>query len=189
MSSPLPVREPRGDGKGAFAIIGPGWTGTLPDGVKEIKSPTNMAWIIIRTQTNGKADYAAVHAIQDQYKLTPLGAWGKPYLPPANSPVPYGIDVKTPPVEQVAKMDSATFFNRLNMLMKDNPPADADAPAVARFAAIGVGPGKSFDPKGLETAATRGQETIVAGAKQYCKDQRQWLGDNAGQHRELWNGL
>ncbi len=40
-----------------------------------------MVWLIGRTQTNGKTDYAAVHAIQDKYRLAPLSAWGKPYQP------------------------------------------------------------------------------------------------------------
>ena len=85
-----PGTRTTGNGKGAFAIVGPGWTGTLPTGVKELKSPTNMVWIIGRTQTNGKEDYPAVRAIQDQYKLTPLSAWGKDYTPPGDVPVAEG---------------------------------------------------------------------------------------------------
>ena len=54
-----------------------------PRACTELKSPTNMVWIIGRTQTNGPKDYAAVHAIQDGYKLVPLSAFGKPYTPPA----------------------------------------------------------------------------------------------------------
>jgi len=130
-----------GTAKGNYAITGPGWSGALPAGVKEIKSPTNMVWIIGRTQTNGKADYAAVHAIQDKYKLTPLNAWGKPYTPPANVPIDPKIDMKAAPVDTVAAMDASTFFNRLAVLMKDNPPAAADAPMVARLASIGIVPG------------------------------------------------
>src|SRR5262249_20115645 len=80
---------------------------------------------------------------------------------------------KTPPVEQVAKMGAATFFARLNALMKDNPPAAADADALKRFAAIGVAPGRPFDPakldpavaKGGERGARAGRRKIVAEAK------------------------
>ena len=93
-----PGTRTTGGGKGHFAIVGPGWTGKLPEGVKELRSPTNMVWIIGRTQTNGKDDYPAVHAIQDQYKLMPLSAWGKDYTPPGNVPVAQGVDAKTPPV-------------------------------------------------------------------------------------------
>ena len=69
-----PGTRTTGGGKGDFAITGPGWRGTLPGGLREIKAPTGMIWMIGRTQTNGKADQPAVHAIQDQYRLTPLGA-------------------------------------------------------------------------------------------------------------------
>ena len=103
-----------------------------------------MVWIIGRTQTNGKADYAAVHAIQDKYKLTPLSAWGKPYTPPANVPIDPKIDMKAAPVDTVAAMDAVTFFNRLAMLMKDDPPSAADSPMVARLASLGVVPGQPF---------------------------------------------
>jgi hypothetical protein len=35
--------------------------------------------------TGTPEDYAAVHAIQDQYKLVPLSAYGKPYCPMSRS--------------------------------------------------------------------------------------------------------
>ena len=72
-----PGTRTTGNGKGAFAIVGPGWRGDLPSSVEAIQAPTNMVWIIGRTYTAGKTDYDAVHAIQRQYQLLPLGAWGK----------------------------------------------------------------------------------------------------------------
>ena len=74
-----PGKRTTGTKPGHFAITGPGWTGELPKGVTELKSPTNMVWLIGRTQTNGPKDYAAVHKVQDGYKLVPLSAFGKPY--------------------------------------------------------------------------------------------------------------
>ena len=52
--------QPQGD----YLITGPGFMGKLPEGLKEIKSPTGLVWIIGRTQTNGKADYAAVRHLR-----------------------------------------------------------------------------------------------------------------------------
>jgi hypothetical protein len=153
-----PGTRTTGNGKGEFAVTGPRWAGQLPAGVKQIKSPTNTAWLIGRTQTNGKEDYEAVHAIQDKYKLTPLSAFGKAYTPPDNVPVSQGVDLKKPPVEQVAKMDASTFFSRLNALLQVNPPTAADAEAVNRFAAIGVVPGGIFDLKALDAAIVRSLE-------------------------------
>ena len=141
-----PGTRTTGGGKGHFAIVGPEWTGKLPEDVKELKSPTNTVWIVGRTQTNGKDDYPAVRAIQDQYKLTPLSAWGKDYTPPDNVPVAKGVDGKTPASEQVAKMDTATFFAQLNTLMKHDPPAAADADALKRFAADWGGAGQAIRP-------------------------------------------
>ena len=152
-----PGSRTTGTGKGDFAIVGPGFKGKLPAGLKKITSPTNIVWIAGRTQTNGKADYEAVHAIQKEYKLTPLSAWGKPYTPPTNVPVDPKVS-KEPPVKQVEKMDAQTFFGRLNALMQANPPAAADGQAMQKFAAIGIAPGKKFSLEGFDPAAKRALE-------------------------------
>src|SRR5262249_53660990 len=67
-----PGKRTTGTAGRTFALVGPGWRGTLPEGVQRIDTPTNLVWLIGRTQTNGKADIPAVHALQDQYTLTPL---------------------------------------------------------------------------------------------------------------------
>lgn len=162
-----PGTRTTGNGRQDIAIVGPQWTGKLPAGVKEIKSPTSMVWVTGRTQTHSKNDYVAVHAIQDQYKVTPLSAWGKTYAPPTSVPVEPGINTKTPLKAQVARMDAATFFGRLNALMQDNPPAAADAPVMARFAALGVAPGNAFDLKSMHPAVAKGlEQSIRAGQAQ-----------------------
>lgn len=154
-----PGKRTTGTKAGHFAITGPGWTGTLPKGVTEYKSPTNVVMIGGRTQANGPADYPAVHAIQKQYKLTPLSAWGKPYTPPAGKVDP-GVDM-SPPVEQVAKMSAATYFKTLATLLKSTPPPPADAPAVAQLAKIGIVPGQDFDMGKVDPAVARGLEKSV----------------------------
>jgi hypothetical protein len=168
-----PGSRTTGNGKGDFAITGPGWKGKLPPGVLEIKAPTNMVWLIGRTQTNGKDDYAAVHALQRQYKLTPLSAFGTNYVLPDNAPVDPNVDLKTPPVAQVAQMDAATFFGRLARLMKDNPPAAADAEFVKKLAVIGMVVGKDFDKaqdatiaQALEQGVREGRAKLLAATMQ-----------------------
>ena len=116
-----PGKRTTGTKAGNFAIVGPNWKGTLPKGVKELKSPTNTALIAGRTQANGPADYKVVNALQKQYKLTPLSAFGKPYTPPKGVVDP-NIDMKTPPVDQVSRMSAATFFQNLATLLKATPP-------------------------------------------------------------------
>jgi Protein of unknown function (DUF1254) len=70
-------------------------------------------WVLGRTYCTGTPeDYAAVHAIQDQYKIAPLSTFGKPYTPPPGRVDP-SIDMKTPTREQVERMDTISFFKLL----------------------------------------------------------------------------
>jgi hypothetical protein len=145
----VPGKRTTGTGAQTYAITGPGWKGTLPPGVTEYKSPTSLVWLIGRIYCTGTPeDYAAVHALQDQIKLVPLSAYGKPYTPPLGKVDP-SIDEKTAVREQVNKLDAVTFFTMLCQLMKANPPATADAPNIAKFAKIGIVPGKDFDASKL----------------------------------------
>ncbi len=41
-----PGTRTTGDKAQKYAITGPGWSGKLPDGATEIKSPTNLVWIL-----------------------------------------------------------------------------------------------------------------------------------------------
>jgi hypothetical protein len=145
----VPGTRTTGTGAQTYAITGPGWSGSLPSGVKEYKSPTNMVWILGRIYCTGTpADYAAVHALQDQVGLVPLSAYGKPYTPQPASVDP-SVDMKTAVRDQVNRMDTAAYFTLLSQLMKENPPVAADAPALARFAKIGLVPGQDFDASKL----------------------------------------
>ena len=79
----VPGKRTTGTKAQKYAVTGPGWSGTLPDGVTEYKSPTSMVWIIGRTYCTGTPqDYKAAHGFQDQLSLVPLSAYGKPYAPP-----------------------------------------------------------------------------------------------------------
>lgn len=145
-----------------FAIHGPNWQGKLPDGVEPIRSPTSIGWIIGRTQTNGVADYENVHRIQDAYKLTPLGQWGKPYNPPQKSPVNPAWDMKTPPPVQIAKMDAETYFELFATLLKDNPPHEMDWNIVEQLKQIGISRGQNLDFSRLSTDTQKALEKAVA---------------------------
>jgi hypothetical protein len=133
-----------GTGAGNFAITGPEWSGNLPDGITEIKAPTRWVWIIGRFACAGSSDYENVWALQDQLKLTPLSAWDTDYVPPANVPVDPSVNTKTACLDQLLAMDASTYFNDVCQLMVDNPPYEADAPALASFAKIGIGSGGDY---------------------------------------------
>jgi hypothetical protein len=146
----VPGKRTTGTAAQTYAITGPGWKGSLPAGVKELKSPTAIAWLIGRIYCTGTPeDYAEVHKLQDEFKLVPLSSYGKPYTPPAGT-VDSSLDMKVPVRDLVNRMDAVAYFTLLCKLMKDNPPAAADAPQVAKFARIGIVPGQEFDASKLK---------------------------------------
>ena len=155
----VPGKRTAGDKAHTYAITGPKWSGKLPEGVIEYKSPTAIVWILGRTYCTGTPeDYKAVHALQNQTTLIPLSSYGKEYELPKGKIDPE-IDMKTAVRDQVDKLDAAAYFKLMAALMKDNPPAEADTPMVAKMAKIGIVPGEEFDPKKLGTEAAKGLDS------------------------------
>ena len=145
-----------GDGKAAnYLITGPGWKGTVPAGMKHISAATRYVVILGRTYADGTdADYKAVNALQAQYKITPLSAWGKPYTPPAATVDPHpGISMTDKPQAVILALGTEGYFNWMSKRMcTDSPAYPADAPALARFAKIGFEPCKPFSLAKLDPA-------------------------------------
>jgi len=150
-----------GNRAGAFFITGPRWQGEIPPNMTQVKAPTNMVWILGRTQTNGEADYEAVHAVQAQYRLSPSADYQAPAAAPDQNPA-------TPP-ERVEALTAQEFFERLNQLMTDNPPAPDDKPLLVELAPLNIGPGLKFDLAALTAdsaeAILKGRETALAKLK------------------------
>lgn len=141
----VPGKRTSGTKAGHFAIVGPDWDGDLPDGVERIDSPTPYVWLIGRTQTNGPQDYAAVHKVQDGYKITPLSQWGQQGYAPPQVVIDPTVDMQTPPLVQVNTMPAAEYFAYGLKLMETHAPHVTDWSTVARMKRIGLEPGREFD--------------------------------------------
>ncbi|HEX5217969.1 MAG TPA: DUF1254 domain-containing protein [Verrucomicrobiae bacterium] len=184
----VPGKRTTGTGAQKYAITGPHWKGKLPEGVKEYKSPTSMVWLLGRIYCTGTPeDYAAVHKLQDQISVVPLSSYGKAYTP-APGKVDSRVDTKTAVREQVNALGTSEYFNLLAALMRDNPPARADAKIIAKMAKLGIVPGEVFqitqlDPavqKALASVPKDGFSKIMAWAKASIaagvnKDVNGWL--------------
>lgn len=154
-----PGTRVNGPGPYTFALAGPDWQGEAPEGIEVIKAPTNMCWMIGRTQINGPEDLPAVRELVGQYKLVPLSAWGTDYVAP-EVPVGPGVDLSDPPA-QVENMDAVSFFQSLAGLMVDNPPDEADAPMLAELKGIGLEPGRFEPDPGLADALEAGKAAAL----------------------------
>ncbi|NUP53033.1 MAG: DUF1254 domain-containing protein [Catenulispora sp.] len=142
-----------GTGDQDYVVVGPGHSGDLPPGMTVLRSPTPYVWAIGRTQTNGPADYDAVHKVQDGYRLSALSPHG--HVPDLD------VDGETDAFTLVNGFDVAEFFGRAARALKVNPPHAADFSVLARIANLGIVPGADFEP-GRFDAATLAE--IEAGA-------------------------
>jgi hypothetical protein len=158
----VPGKRTNGTGAASFALVPPGWSGTLPPDVERINAPTSFVWIIGRTQTNGVKDYDSVHKVQDGYRITALADWGKAPSR-VEQKIDPSVDTKTEPLRMVAQMPAAEFFKYATELMKQNPPHATDWSILARMKRIGIEPGKFESAKVSADALT---QAAVAGLKQ-----------------------
>jgi len=167
-------------GKAAnYLLTGPDFKGDVPAGMTQVKSQTRKMLILGRTYANGTdADYAAVNALQDQLKITPLSAWGKPYTPkaPPVDPNP-GFSMTDKPQEVILGMDTSTYFNKLATLMcHEAPPAAIDAPILARMATIGIEPCKTFDLSKLDPATQEALKDLPKNTLELIGTKKQAMG-------------
>src|SRR5580693_2459448 len=135
-----PGKRTNGTGEMWFAFTGPGWTGKLPDNLTRYDAPTNIVWLLGRTQTNGVSDYENVHAFQRGMRIMPLSSYpnGEQKLASA---LAFGKLGDITPPERVKAMTPVEFLTAFAQAMKANAPHPADEPMVADLALIGIVPG------------------------------------------------
>jgi hypothetical protein len=137
-------------------LSGPSWHGAVPSGMRQIKMPTNIMFMIGRVYCDGSAaDLAAVHALQVQFKIVPLSKFGLAYTPPAGTP---GAKYSPKDVvrDVIASWSTSEYFNFMTKAMIDNPPVlPRDAPIVAEMGKIGLVPGQPFDVAKLNPEAQK----------------------------------
>jgi len=160
-----PGKRTTGTGAQKFAITGPGWSGTLPEGVKEYKSATGIVWLLGRIYCTGTPeDCKAVHALQDQMTAVPLSAYGRPNTP-RPGPLDPRVDMKTAVRTQVNALDAGSYFALFARLLKTNPPTAEDAPMVATLARIGIVPGREFDASKIDPIIAKGLADVPQNAQ------------------------
>ncbi|MGB8407376.1 MAG: DUF1254 domain-containing protein [Mycobacterium sp.] len=129
-----------GNGGGKYLLSGPDWHGETPAGVERvIKSATDFAFVLFRTQLFGPADLDNVKRIQAGYQATPLSAYLRQPPPPAAAPIDF-----VPPLSAQDERNSLRFFEILNFVLKYAPVQPAEEVMRQRFSAIGIGPDGEF---------------------------------------------
>jgi hypothetical protein len=149
---------------GTYFITGPNWTGTVPSGMLQIKSPTNLAVLIARILVNGPTVVPNVRALQDKLSLSPISATeGSPI--PVNTSVSKSEEIPVSSQPAFMPTTGAKIFDELGNDMIDNPPFQDDAGAVAKFEMIGIGPGLTPSTTKNETILKALEQGIIVGEK------------------------
>ncbi|KKK50605.1 hypothetical protein LCGC14_3123350, partial [marine sediment metagenome] len=147
-----------GTAEGNFAIVGPGFRGELPGGIHKLQAPTAYVWIVGRTLAAGKEDLPAVHAIQDQYTLTPLSQWGKEAETAVAELAP-----KLPPYDESSPL---MFFRMMNLGIRQNPPPNNEAVWMHLFDQVNLGLSQEFAVDELDLATASGLRRAIAVGRQ-----------------------
>src|SRR5579863_1050117 len=140
-----------GNGAANLLVVGPGWTGETPNGVKKvIRSETDFIMPIYRVQLFDAGDIENVKKVQAGFKVQTLSAFlGKPS--PAAAPA---IDFIKPLTVETQKT-SLEFFNILNFVLRYCPAVPSEVELMQRFAKIGIGADQSFDASKLSPEMTK----------------------------------
>ena len=169
-----------GQDAGDYLVAGPGWGGTVPDGVAGVlRADTFLVGILGRTYLAGADDVEALRAIQEQYLLRPLSQ----YL---DAPAPHPVEEPVWPVWREEDLASVEFFTLLDFLLQFFPVLDSERALRDRLAALGVTGHGEFEPAALtphiRTAVEQGiadARARLEGAKKDAADSRHWFGTRA----------
>ena len=127
-----------GNNGGHFMIAGPNWQGQQPVEMDRLlRSETNIAYALYRTQLFDEKDLAKVKEIQKGYKVETLSHYVKQKAPPAAPKIDW-------PKPTPTMSDTPDLFRYLNFMLSFAPPQDAEKDLLARFAKIGIEAGKPF---------------------------------------------
>lgn len=130
-----------------YLLIGPGWKGKVPAGLKPVHFKDNRLNLFGRVLVEDDTlDLKKVIALQHQASLTPLSKW------PAEQGS-YAGDEHPELPNFHAPIDS--FFTNLNHALRLSPPPAQDKVILAKLKQIGIGTEKEFDWNKYDQATKR----------------------------------
>lgn len=152
---------------GKFAIVGPGWSGNLPNDVTRIDAPTS--WILIQPRVHviNEADLPGAKKVLDEITVMGLAEYlhQTPIAPSSYQFIAPDLVNPKLPVSAVDFKDPLQFWQILSAAINENPPPQNEIQAVLpSFKLLGIELGKQWDAKQVSPvvldAMKRAAETI-----------------------------
>jgi hypothetical protein len=133
---------------GKFALVGPGWKGTLPADVKRIDAPTRWVELQPRVYVKDEGDLAAARKVLEGVTLQGLSKYTGGTAP---APAAYNYELpKMNPKVATSHMqfnDPLQFWSICSAAMNENPPPQSEVTAVLpQFKYLGLELGQQWKP-------------------------------------------
>jgi len=160
-----------GSDDGSYLLVGPGFTGDVPEGFTDVlRFETDLVIVIGRSQLLGPDDVETLRPIMEAYRLETLSAH-------LGSEAPTAPAFDWPVWDDEASRDER-FIGFVNRLLEWCQPPHPDEEAVfERFALAGIGAGLVFDDDDLDDDTRAALRSVVARARAKMADKAGHLGD------------
>ncbi|WP_444941480.1 DUF1254 domain-containing protein [Microbulbifer sp. ZKSA004] len=103
---------------GEYLLVGPEWSGSVPDDLEVIRSPTSMVWMIGRIEIYSYEDVANVATLQEGFAITPLSRWPDGESFPSTVISESRINQHDNPKAFVDKLSVDEFFQQFVSLLR-----------------------------------------------------------------------
>ena len=148
-----------GNKGGHFMVVGPDWKGQQPVNIdRVVRSESNIAYALYRTQLFDDKDLEKVRKIQGNYKVQTLSQYLKQPAPATPAKISW-------PKPTASMTDSPELFRYLNFMLAFAPAQDSEKDLLARFARIGIVAGQPFDLKTLSVEQRKTLDDGISDAK------------------------
>jgi DNA sulfur modification protein DndE len=136
---------------GKFALVGPGWKGTLPDGVTRIDAPTRWIELQPRVMVKSEADLPGARKVLEGIAMQGLSQYKGG---PAPEKVAYNYEVpKMTPGVATSHMqfdDPLQLWSIFSAALNENPPPASEIESVLpQFKYLGIELGKQWRPENV----------------------------------------
>lgn len=128
-----------GTGPGIYAITSPVFSGSLPEGVKEIKSPSAIVGLFGRTEVNADdpKDVEKAKAVQLQYEIDVMHKFYPEFKPKEVRSIDF-------PTYKEEDKTQPKFFELLNFLLQYIKLSADEQPIIDGYKVIGIEAGKPY---------------------------------------------
>jgi len=164
-----------GNQAGRYLIAGPDWQGVVPEGFNAvIRSPSRLVFLLGRTEVKGATDQKEAANVLTGYALQPLSRVIGGAAPEALAPL------QLPAYQDTKQGQAQALFSRFNALAPLHEWTPGERLKLERYAAIGVIPGKAFDPpaalnEAIAQGAEAGRDQVRTASSQLSVEQQGWF--------------